>query len=109
MVEYDLRCECASHNIRNATGVQALEISRAFTHCKDGRWDWDTRPDFKINAAQQFQMAILALQLTSLRLDWADCGGHILPQHTAGNLAKLRCYSSEGLRPKRSFDGFIQG
>ena len=80
--------------MRIVTTLQALEISDALLFYNlSGRGNWEGKEFYRKIAAQQFQVAILALQLTSLKLLRVDCGGQILPEHNIGSLAKLRCFS----------------
>ena len=83
--------KCIAVEIRSATFLQTLEISHAHS-IGSGSDDWKKGTEYLKAAAQQFQVAILALQLTSLRIIKVDCSGYILPDHNVGNLANLRCF-----------------
>ena len=59
--------------------------------------DWPDTLSFRNEASQQFQKAIRALRLTSLKLvdvdfmhDYSD--PTFLSDHDVGNLAQLRCF-----------------
>ena len=69
--------------------LQELEISQARDMYMRSSWEKDEA--LMKAAAHKIQVAILALQLTSLRLIEVDCSGYILPDHK-GSLAKLRCF-----------------
>ena len=79
--------------ITNAATLQALEISQASVYYDiRGEWNEDGKQFYRNTAAQQLQLAILGLQLTSLKLLGVDCGCQILPDQATGSLAKLRCF-----------------
>ena len=90
-----------AQNIVNGPFTQVLEISDAYfmdSSGFDGAEDdvMDTTP-FRTEAAQQFQKAIQALQLTSLKLhdtDFMDVDSdpEFLSEHNVGNLTQLRCF-----------------
>ena len=85
--------EDVTENNTNAITLQALEISQASVYYDvGGEWNEDGKIFYRNTAAQQLQLAILGLQLTSLKLLGVDCGCQILPEHATGSLAKLRCF-----------------
>ena len=80
-------------NIRIAATLQALEISHTLLfYDAGGWWNRELKEFYKNTAAQQFQVAILGLQLTRLGIIGVDCGCQILPDRNVGSLAQLRCF-----------------